>query len=332
MTKFAILGDGAWGTALAILLAGRPEHSVSLWSAREENGRLLQQRRENVYLLPGVPIPARIELTLDIEAATRGADLLIAAIPTIYLRDTLTRIAPALRDSRPVLSLAKGLENETFLRPSQIIEEVLGRRKVAVLSGPSHAEEVSRGLPTTVVAASVDRELADGVQQCFGGESFRVYTNQDVVGVELGGALKNVIGIAAGIGDGLGFGDNSKAALLTRGLVEISRFGVALGAEHQTFFGLAGLGDLITTCISRHGRNRKVGELLARGQPLDAILKGMRMVAEGVYTARSVYEKANRMGIDMPITSAVHRVLYEGKAPAQAVRDLMLREPRSEKF
>jgi glycerol-3-phosphate dehydrogenase (NAD(P)+) len=332
MTKFAILGDGAWGTALAILLAGRSDHRVSLWSAREENGRLLQQRRENVHLLPGVPIPPQIELTMDIAAATRDAELLIAAIPTVYLRATLTNVAPSLRDARPVVSLAKGLEIDTFRRPSQIIEEVLGPRKVAVLSGPSHAEEVSRGLPTTVVAASADRELADWVQQCFGGDRFRVYTNQDVVGVELAGALKNVIGIAAGIGDGLGFGDNSKAALLTRGLVEISRFGVALGAEHQTFFGLAGIGDLITTCISRHGRNRKVGELLARGQSVDSILKGMRMVAEGVYTARSVYEKANHMGIEMPITTEVYRVLYENKAPAQAVRDLMVREPRSERF
>jgi glycerol-3-phosphate dehydrogenase (NAD(P)+) len=201
-----------------------------------------------------------------------------------------------------------------------------------VLSGPSHAEEVSRGLPTTVVVASPDWDLGRRVQDWFGSERFRVYTNQDVVGVELAGALKNVIGIAAGISDGLGFGDNSKSALLTRGLVEISRFGVALGAEHQTFFGLAGLGDLITTCISPHGRNRRVGERLARGEKLDAILGGMRMVAEGVYTTRSVHDKSARMGIEMPITAEVYRMLYEGKSPAAAVRDLMLREPRSEKF
>ena len=329
--KFAILGDGAWGTAIALLLSARG-HRVSLWSAREENGRLLQETRENVHLLPGVAIPAEIDLTLDIAHAARDADVLVAAIPTVYLRDTLRRIAPALAASQPVISLAKGIENETFQRPSEIVEQVLGPRPVAVLSGPSHAEEVSRGLPTTVVAASSDWDLARRVQDAFNGDRFRVYTNQDVVGVELGGALKNVIGIAAGISDGLGFGDNSKSALLTRGLVEIARFGVALGAEHQTFVGLAGLGDLITTCVSRHGRNRRVGERLARGESLDAILSGTRMVAEGVYTARSVYDKASRMGIDMPITSEVYRMLYEAKPPAAAVRDLMLREPRSEKF
>jgi glycerol-3-phosphate dehydrogenase (NAD(P)+) len=329
--KFAILGDGAWGTAIALLLAGR-SHRVSLWSAREENGRLLQEKRENVHLLPGVPIPPEIDLTLDIHRAADNADLLVAAVPTVYLRATLTRIAAALVGAQPVISLAKGIENETFLRPSEILEQVLGRRPVAVLLGPSHAEEVSRGLPTTVVAASSDWDLARRVQDAFNSDRFRVYTNQDVVGVELGGALKNVIGIAAGISDGLGFGDNSKSALLTRGLVEMGRFGVALGAEHQTFFGLAGLGDLITTCASRHGRNRRVGERLAKGETLDAILSGTHMVAEGVYTARSVHAKATRMGIDMPITREVFRVLYEAKPPAAAVQDLMLREPRSEKF
>jgi glycerol-3-phosphate dehydrogenase (NAD(P)+) len=202
---------------------------------------------------------------------------------------------------------------------------------VAVLSGPSHAEEVSRGLPASVVAASTDLDLARWVQQRFSTDRFRVYTNLDVVGVELGGALKNVIGIAAGIGEGLGFGDNAKSALLIRGAVEMARFGVALGAEHQTFFGLAGLGDLITTCVSRHGRNRHVGERLARGEKLADILASMRMVAEGVYTTRSVHDRAARMGIDMPITAEVYRVLYEGKAPLAAVNDLMVREPRSEK-
>jgi glycerol-3-phosphate dehydrogenase (NAD(P)+) len=330
-TTFAILGDGAWGTAIALLLAGRG-HRVRLWSAREENGRLLQEKRENVHLLPGVPIPAAITLTLDIHEAAAGADILVASIPTVYLRPTLLRVAGALREARPVISLAKGLELETFLRPSEIVEQVLGPRPIAVLSGPSHAEEVSRGLPTTVVAASADWDLARRVQDAFTSDRFRVYTNQDVVGVELGGALKNVIGIAAGISDGLGFGDNSKSALLTRGLVEIARFGVALGAEHQTFFGLTGLGDLITTCVSPHGRNRRVGERLARGETLDAILTGTRMVAEGVNTAGSVHQKAARMGIEMPITTEVFRMLYEAKPPADAVRDLMLRAPRSEKF
>jgi glycerol-3-phosphate dehydrogenase (NAD(P)+) len=329
--KFAVLGDGAWGTAIALLLANNPDHQVSLWSAREENARILRERRENVGLLPGVPIPATVELTSDLTGAVAGADLYVAAIPTVYLRQTLQRIASWLSPNCPVLSLAKGLENETFLRPSEIIRQVLRTHAVAVLSGPSHAEEVSRGLPTTVVAASTELDLARWVQERFSTDRFRVYTNFDVVGVELGGALKNVIAIAAGISDGLGFGDNTKAALLTRGLVEMTRFGMALGAEHQTFFGLAGIGDLITTCISRHGRNRHVGERLAGGEKPAEILADMKMVAEGVFTTRSVHDKALIMGIEMPITAEVYRVWYEGKEPLAAVNDLMLREPTSER-
>lgn len=329
-THFAVLGDGAWGTAIALHLAQQPSHRVTLWSAREENARILREHRENVRLLPGVPIPESVHLTADIAEAVAGAELWVVAVPTVYLRDTLSRIAPALRGGRPVLSLAKGIENETFLRPSEIIAQVLGSDRVAVLSGPSHAEEVSRGLPTTVVVAGTDVELARAIQQRFTTDRFRVYTNLDLLGVELGGALKNIIGIAAGISDGLNFGDNTKSALLTRGLVEMTRFGVALGAEPQTFHGLAGLGDLITTCISRHGRNRQVGERLARGEKPADILASMHKVAEGVYTTRSVYQRAGRMGLEMPITTEVYRVLYEGKAPLAAVNDLMLRQPRSE--
>jgi glycerol-3-phosphate dehydrogenase (NAD(P)+) len=328
-TTFAVIGDGAWGTALAILLAQNADHRVVLWSARAENARILQERRENVRLLPGVPIPPSIHLTGDI-TATSGANLYVLAIPTIYLRDCLVRIRSALNPATPAVSLAKGLENETFLRPTEIAYQLVRFERLAVLSGPSHAEEVSRGCPTTVVAASDDYNLARQLQEWFHTERFRVYTNQDLIGVELAGALKNIIGIAAGISDGLDFGDNAKAALMTRGLVEIARFGVALGAEQQTFFGLAGLGDLITTCVSRHGRNRRVGERLAGGEKLPDILSSTGMVAEGVYTARSVHARACKMGIDMPITAEIYRVLYEGKAPASAVRDLMLREPTSE--
>jgi glycerol-3-phosphate dehydrogenase (NAD(P)+) len=331
-TTFAVLGDGAWGTAISLLLAGDADHRVTLWSAREENARILKERRENVRLLPGVPIPETVHLTTNIAEAVAEADLWIAAIPTVYLRATLRPVARALQKDRPILSLAKGLENETFCRPTEILRQVLGERPEAVLSGPSHAEEVSRGLPTTVVAASADLELARWVQQHFTTERFRVYTNLDVVGVELAGALKNVIGIAAGISDGLQFGDNAKSALLTRGLVEMARFGVALGAEHATFFGLAGLGDLITTCSSRHGRNRHVGERLARGEKLGDILATMKMVAEGVYTTRSVHDKAAKMGIEVPITNEVYRVLYEGKDPRAAVNDLMMRAPKGERI
>jgi glycerol-3-phosphate dehydrogenase (NAD(P)+) len=331
-TQFAILGDGAWGTAIALLLTQKNDHRVTLWSARAENGRILRERRENVRLLPGVPIPEAIALTTEIGEAVAGADLYVAAIPTVYLRETLQRIAPALRNDVPVLSLAKGMENETFLRPSEIIRQMLGNSSLAILSGPSHAEEVSRGCPTSVVVAGLDQDLTRWIQQRFGTDRFRVYTSADAIGVELAGALKNIIGLAAGICDGLGLGDNAKAALLTRGLVEMARFGVALGAEQHTFFGLAGLGDMITTCVSPHGRNRRVGERLARGEKLPDILAAMSMVAEGVYTAHSVHDKAVRMGIAMPITSEVYRVLYEGKDPLAAVSDLMLREPTSERI
>jgi glycerol-3-phosphate dehydrogenase (NAD(P)+) len=329
-TAIAVLGDGAWGTAVALLLAQNPRHRVTLWSAREDNGRLLREHRENVRLLPGVPIPPTVELTMDIRQAVAGADLWVTAIPTIYLRATLDRIAATVPPGPSVLSLAKGLENHTFLRPTEIVTELLGVEKVAVLSGPSHAEETSRGLPASVVVASRDRELARAIQAMFSTERFRVYTNPDPIGVELAGALKNIIGIAAGINDGLGLGDNAKAALLTRGLVEMTRFGVALGAEAGTFTGLAGLGDLITTCVSPHGRNHRVGQRLAGGERWADIQANMTMVAEGAYTARSVHERAGQMGIDMPITAEVYRVLYEDKDPRAAVTDLMLRQPRGE--
>lgn len=327
---FAVLGDGAWGTALALVLAQNPDHRVRLWSARPENAALLRDRRENVRLLPGVPIPPAVELTEDIRLAVEQADLWVAAVPTVYLRATMQRVACEVRPHCPVLSVAKGLENSTFLRPTEILRQVLGATQLAVLSGPSHAEEVGRGLPGSVVAASADVGLARWVQERFRTDRFRVYTNQDLIGVELGGALKNIIGIAAGASDGLGFGDNAKSALLTRGIVEMARFGVALGAEHETFFGLAGIGDLITTCVSRHGRNRRVGERLAQGEAADAILASMPQVAEGVYTTRSVYERSAKMGIEMPITTEVYRVLYEKKSPRAAVIDLMQRDPKHE--
>ena len=330
MTTFAILGAGAWGTAIGLLLARGPAHCVRLWSARPDNARLLQERRENVRLLPGVPIPPSIQLTSDIREAVDGADLLVAAIPTVHLRVALGAVAGAVPGDKPVLSLAKGLENESFLRPTEILREVLHVRHVAVLSGPSHAEEVARQLPTSVVVASGDLNLARWIQQHFSTARFRVYTNLDVIGVELAGALKNVIGIAAGISDGLECGDNAKAALLTRGLAEMMRFGVAHGAESQTFAGLAGVGDLIATCMSRHGRNRQVGQWLAGGEKMAQILHRMTMVAEGVFTAHSVYDRATRMGLSMPIMAEVYRVLYENKDPRAAVNDLMLREPKPE--
>jgi glycerol-3-phosphate dehydrogenase (NAD(P)+) len=334
---FAVLGDGAWGTAVALLLAQHATHRVRLWSAREENGRLLARHRENVHLLPGVPIPEAIELTLDVRRAVAGADVWVSAIPTAYLRQTLTRIVGELDAGAargvPVVSLSKGIENGTFRRPSEILSEILGVERVAVLSGPSHAEEVSRGLPTSVVAASFDHELAALVQKHFRAGHFRVYTNLDPVGVEMAGALKNVIAIAAGACETLGYGDNALSALITRGLAEMMRFGVAHGADASTFAGLAGLGDLITTCVSKHGRNRDVGRRLAVGETLPAIRTAMNSkVAEGVSTTKAVHDRGKLMGLELPITEQVYRVLYEDKNPREAVNDLMERKPIGERW
>ncbi len=328
--KVAVLGGGAMGTACALLLAEGGRQEVALWVRDPRHAADIDRERENRRLLPGVSIPPEIPITSDVAAAVRGSELLVLAIPTKFLRAALESLASVLNENRPVVSVVKGIENDTLLRPSEIIEDVLGQRAVVSLSGPSHAEEISRRLPASVVAASGDLALARSVQQRFSTDRFRVYTNPDIVGVELAGALKNVVAIAAGISDGLGYGDNAKSALMTRGLVEMTRFGVRLGAEPTTFAGLAGMGDLIATCCSRHSRNRKVGELLGQGKSLDEILSSMEAVAEGVSTARSVYDLAEQTGIDMPITTEVFQVMFEGKSPAEATDSLMLRPPREE--
>jgi glycerol-3-phosphate dehydrogenase (NAD(P)+) len=329
MTTFAVLGSGGWGTAIAILLAQDPGHRVRLWSAHPDNAAKLRESRENTRLLPGVRIPDSVQITGDPDEAVVTADCWVTAIPTTHLRATLTRFVAARTRDVPVVSLTKGLEITTFQRPSEIVQELFKTENVAVLSGPSHAEEVARGLPTSVVVAA-EGGLAAWVQQRFGTDRFRVYTNGDLVGVELAGALKNVIGIAAGVCDGLGFGDNAKAALLTRGLVEMTRFGVACGAEPATFQGLAGMGDLITTCFSPHGRNRRVGYRLGKGEPLADVLAGPQ-IAEGVFTSRSVHERTARSGIEAPIMTAVYQLLHEGKAPRAAVQDLMTRSQKHER-
>ncbi|VTT97422.1 glycerol-3-phosphate dehydrogenase : Glycerol-3-phosphate dehydrogenase [NAD(P)+] OS=Planctomyces maris DSM 8797 GN=gpsA PE=3 SV=1: NAD_Gly3P_dh_N: NAD_Gly3P_dh_C [Gemmataceae bacterium] len=327
---FAILGSGGWGTAVAVHLAQRPDHSVRIWSAHPEVARQIRDARENVRLLPGVRVPDSVLLTADPREATDGADCWVTAIPTAFLRDTLGRFA-GVGGSAPVISLTKGIEAATFRRPSEVIAEVLGAgREVAVLSGPSHAEEVARGMPTSLAVAAADLNLAVWVQQRFGTERFRVYTNGDLAGVELAGALKNVVGIAAGVCDGLGYGDNAKAALLTRGLVEMTRFGVAHGAEPATLTGLAGIGDLMTTCFSPHGRNRRVGYRLGRGEALADVLAGPQ-VAEGVYTSKSVHDRVTQMRLDTPIMAAVYRVLHEGQGPLAAVHELMARTQKQER-
>lgn len=328
--RIAILGSGAMGTACAVLLTEHDGQQVTMWSHSEEHARELQTTRENSRLLPGVRIPDSVQVTANVAEAVDAADFLVVAIPTRYLRGALTTIAGSLKDDRPVVSVVKGIESETFQRPSEIVADVLGQRTVVALGGPSHAEEIARRLPASVVAACGDRILARQVQEMFNTDRFRVYTNLDMIGVELAGALKNVIAIAAGICDGLGFGDNAKSALMTRGLVEITRFGLALGAEPLTFAGLAGMGDLITTCISPYGRNRMVGEKLGRGESLEQILGSMDAVAEGVTTTRAVFEYAEANGIDMPVTSEVFHVLFNGRSPQEATDALMARPPRPE--
>jgi glycerol-3-phosphate dehydrogenase (NAD(P)+) len=330
MTTFAILGSGGWGTAIAVLLAQHPQHRVRLWSARAESSRELRDKRENVRLLPGVAIPESVRITHDPNEAVEGTDCWVSAIPTAFLRETIAPFVALREVDVPVISLAKGLEVGTFRRPSEILAETLHTEKLVVLSGPSHAEEVARGMPTSVAVAAADLGLAVWTQQHFGTDRFRVYTNADLVGVELAGALKNVIGIAAGVCDGLGFGDNAKAALLTRGVVEMTRFGVAHGAEPATFYGLAGMGDLITTCFSPHGRNRRVGFRLGKGEALADVLAGPQ-VAEGVYTSRSVFERITKMGLEAPIMTGVYQVLHEGKSPLAAVQELMTRRQKDER-
>jgi glycerol-3-phosphate dehydrogenase (NAD(P)+) len=329
-TKIAILGGGAMATACSILLAEQSGQQVTIWARTPEFADEMQRERENRRLLPGVHLPENIHVTSDLERAVVDADYLVASIPTQFLRASLHDVRRRLCRQLPVISVIKGIENETFQRPSEIIGEVLGGNAVVALSGPSHAEEIGRRLPATVVAASNDLGLARQVQKMFNTERFRVYTNLDVVGVELAGALKNVIAIAAGISDGLGYGDNAKSALMTRGLVEMSRFGLRFAAQAPTFTGLAGMGDLITTCTSRYGRNRSVGERLGKGESIGQILKSMTSVAEGVTTAKSVFEMAEQEGIEMPIIAEVYRVLYKAKSPVEATNSLMLRPLRSE--
>ncbi|HAA62182.1 MAG TPA: glycerol-3-phosphate dehydrogenase [Planctomycetaceae bacterium] len=329
-SRITVIGGGAMGTACAIVLAEKPEQRVSLWARNADHASEMVKTRENKRLLPGITIPDSVEVTSDIGAAVADSDLLVMAVPTAFLRNCLSEISVHLTDDRPVVSVIKGIENETFQRPSEIIGEVLGSRAVVSLSGPSHAEEITRRLPASVVAASGDLALARRVQQTFTTDRFRVYTNVDIIGVELAAALKNVIAIAAGICDGLGYGDNAKSALMTRGLVEMTRFGTSLGAEAQTFTGLAGMGDLITTCASPYSRNRKVGERLGAGETLEEILESMDAVAEGVWTTRSVHELAEQRGIEMPITAEVFSVLFEDKRAAEATNSLMMRPPRDE--
>ena len=326
------MGAGSWGVATSVLLTSNG-HEVVLWEFDEKEARKLNSLREHPTKLPGVKIPAEVKINSDLNAVLQGKDLLALPLPSHTMREVSRKIAGLLDGEPIILSLSKGLEVKSLKRMSEVMAEELPKeyhRKLAVLSGPSHAEEVARRLPTTITVASDNEEVAEEVQRIFMNDYFRVYTHDDVVGVELAGSLKNVIAIAAGVCDGLGFGDNTKGAILARGLAEIARLGVKLGADYRTFSGLAGMGDLVTTAMSRYSRNRHLGEEIGRGKSLDRVLSEMTMVAEGVKTTQSAYALARKHRVEMPITEQVYLMLFEGKNPRLAAEELMLREPKSE--
>jgi len=326
-----VLGAGGWGTALALLLAGTGRR-VGLWARRQEFAAELREVRENRPYLPGVPLPAGVYPTGDLGTALQGVELVVLAVPSHGLREIVRRAAPHLAARVTLVSATKGLESETNRRMSQVIVEELGplARRLAVLSGPNFSAEVARGQPTATVVAASSGEVAEEVQEAFMSPRFRVYTNPDVIGVELCGALKNVYAIAAGVSDGLGLGDNARAAVITRSLAEMSRLGVALGAQPLTFAGLAGLGDLVLTCTGSLSRNRRAGLRLGRGEPVKEVLNASGMVIEGVHTAVAACDLGRRLGLRMPIAEQVVEVLFHGKAPAEAVSALMTRERRHE--
>lgn len=329
MTKYAIIGNGGFGTAIALVLRDQGIETVQWGHDAHYVDRVLA-KRENVKYLPGVTLPKDYIITSDVEEALTGAAVIVNAVPTQHVRSVFEGIAPHVKSRVPVLSLSKGIEVKTLLRPSQVLRELLPSSSVAVLSGPSHAEEIARKMPATVVIGGHSHLLARKLQNALSTERFRVYTNTDPIGVELAGALKNIIAIAAGICDGLGFGDNTKAALVTRGLVEVTRLAKRLGARERTFAGLAGMGDLIATAFSSHGRNRAVGEKVGKGMPLKRILADMDGVAEGVATTRSTLALARRHRVDMPIVREVHDILFEAKDPQDALTALMTRSTKTE--
>ncbi len=328
MYRIIVLGDGGWGTTLAILLSKR-NFDVTLWSVSGKYAVYLDKKRINAKFLPGIKIPNNIKITSDLDSINYS-DLIILAIPSVYLRTVLRKIKSIFLNDKIFLSVIKGIELKTLLRVSEVIEDCLGKVRLASLSGPTIAHEVAKGIPTTAVVASKERSLTSKWQDVLSTDRFRVYTSNDVIGVELGGSLKNVIAIACGISDGLGFGTNTKAAIISRGLAEMARLGKRMGASVETFSGISGLGDLVTTCISPYSRNRFVGLEIAKGKDTRSIIKNMNMVAEGVYTVKSAYRLSKKFNVSMPITNEIYSVLYNSKSPFKAVNDLMTRERKSE--
>lgn len=329
MAKVSVLGAGSWGTALSLLLC-KNGHEVTLWSALEDEVRMLCEKREHESKLPGVRLSEDMKITADLEDSLQDPDVAVLAVPSPFTRSTAHRMAPFVKKGQIIVNVAKGVEEHTLMTLSEIISEEIPQADVCVLSGPSHAEEVGKGLPTTCVVSAEKRETAEYLQGIFMSPVFRVYTTPDILGVELGGALKNVIALAAGTADGLGYGDNTKAALITRGIAEISRLGTKMGARAETFYGLSGIGDLVVTCASVHSRNRKAGYLMGKGYTMQEAMDEVKMVVEGVYSARAAKSLAEKYQVEMPIIEEVNKVLFEDKPAADAVRDLMLRDKKVE--
>lgn len=332
MSKICIIGAGSWGTAQAILLA-KNSHDVTLWGRIEDEILVIKKSRENKRFLPGIILPENIQVTDDFSAATANAEMLILAVPAQAIRETIIKLKPFIRDNIIIVNTSKGIEITTGMRISEVIADVLGEKVInqfAVLSGPSHAEEVARDVPTVVTAAAYQQEIAFAVQDAFMAKTFRVYTNPDVAGVELGGAIKNIIALATGIVHGLGYGDNTKAALITRGLAEMTRMGVAMGGDARTFAGLSGIGDLFVTCNSNLSRNRRAGELLGQGYSLTETMAKIGMVVEGVHTTKIVHNLALKLEVDMPITKACYNVLYNNGSPGVELMEMMQRQKKHE--
>jgi glycerol-3-phosphate dehydrogenase (NAD(P)+) len=337
--NIGILGAGSWAIALSVLLSNR-KHSVKMWEFSKKDALMLAEKREHKDKLPGIIIPDDVSITNDISEVVKDAKYVLCVVPSQTMRSTMKLLVSSVTPEQIAriegwIVASKGIECGTLkLMTEVLLEEIngLSENKIAVLSGPSHAEEVSRGIPTTVVAASANMMLAVDIQEEFSNETFRIYTNTDVRGVELAASVKNVIALAAGISDGLGLGDNTKGAILTRGMVEIIRLGKKMNTQEQTFFGLAGIGDLITTCISKHSRNRKMGELIASGLSLNDALSKMVMVAEGVETTKSAYQLSKKFDIEMPITAEVYKTLFEGESPRLAIKNLMMRQFKPERW
>jgi len=329
MAKVSVIGAGSWGTALALLLHNNG-HEVVLWSIIEEEVKMLQEKREHASKLPGVKLPESMEITTDLEYSLKDRELVVLAVPSPFTRSTARSMKPYVAEGQLIVNVAKGVEEKTLMTLSEIIEEEIPQANVAVLSGPSHAEEVGRGVPTTVVAGAKDEKTAKFIQSTFMNVVFRVYTSPDVLGIELGGALKNVIALAAGIADGLGHGDNLKAALITRGIAEITRLGTAMGASAETFYGLTGIGDLIVTCASVHSRNRKAGYLMGKGYSMEEAMAEVKMIVEGVYSAKAAMGLAKKYNVELPIIEQVNKALFENKNPKEAVEELMLRDNKIE--